>query len=224
MKKNKKTTRKLTRKGKLLALILGVAAALAILLLLSEVILPSVEKNVKEAANTENEADGKEGETKLFYSGLTPEQLDGYAECDKNIFYSVNGMGGHLTAENAVALDGERGLFWVRYIDAVMRGDEKAYSGLFSKNFDFSNPIERYASGELDFPPQRLHNIKIELWREETDPASGVTQSIFYVEYNIYRNEGDFRADMSYDTAPLAVTVTEANGNVLITEVGYRYN
>ena len=63
MKKNKKTTRKLTRKGKLLALILGVAAALAILLLLSEVILPSVEKNVKEAANTENEAVGKEGET-----------------------------------------------------------------------------------------------------------------------------------------------------------------
>ena len=94
----------------------------------------------------------------------------------------------------------------------------------YVKNFDFSNPIERYASGELDFPPQRLHNIKIELWREETDPATGVTQSVFYVEYNIYRNEGDFRADMSYDTAPLSVTVTEANGNVLITEVDYRYN
>ncbi|MBE6572030.1 MAG: hypothetical protein E7656_07270 [Ruminococcaceae bacterium] len=224
MKKNKKVTRKLTKKGKLLAWIVGLAAVLALLLLLSEVILPSVEKSVKESANTQRAEDDEEGETKLFYSGLTPEQLEGYAECDKSIFYSVNGMGGHLTAENAVALDGERGLFWVKYIDAVMQGDEKAYSALFSKKFDFSNPIERYASGELDFPPQRLHNIKIELWREETDPETGVTESVFYVEYNIYRNEGDFRADMSYDTAPIAVTVTESDGTVLITDVKYRYN
>ena len=220
MKKNKK--RKLTKKGKLLVGFMIVAAVLLLLLILSEVVLPSLEKNIKqskvEAVTDEN------GETKLFYSDLTPAQLEGYAECDKNIFYSVNGVGGHLTQADAYLQDGNRGVFWVNYVNALMNGDEAAYSALFSKKFDFSNPIERYASGELDFPEQRLYNIKIELSREQTDPSTGICQSVFYVEYNIYRNEGNFRTDMSYDTAPLAVTIEESDGVVLITDVRYRYN
>ena len=63
-----------------------------------------------------------------------------------------------------------------------------------------------------------------ELAREQTDPSTGICQSVFYVEYNIYRNEGNFRTDMSYDTAPLAVTIEESDGVVLITDVRYRYN
>ncbi len=222
MKKNKKVTRKLSKKGKLLAWIAGIVLVLALLALLSEVVLPSLEKKVTDTGR-EQAASEEEEETKLFYSDLSPEQLEGYADCDTQIFYSVNGVGGHLTEESAFADDGYRGLFWVNYIKAIMSGDEAAYSALFSKKFDFSNPIERYASGKLDFPPQRLYNIKIELADEKADPSTGERESVFYVEYNIYRNEGDFRTDMSYDTAPLAVTIVESGEKVLITDVQYRY-
>ena len=223
MKKNKKSSRKLSKKGKLLVWFVAAMAVLALLSLLSEVILPSLEKKVVENGRKQQEIRDDDGETKLFYSDLTQEQLAGYDECDKQIFYYVNGVGGHLTQESAFADDGYRGLFWVEYIKALMNGDEATYSSLFSADFDFSNPIERYASGELDFPPQRLYNIKIELAQEKIDPTNDVTESVFYVEYNIYRNEGDFRTDMSYDTAPLAVTVVESDGKVLITDVQYRY-
>ncbi len=223
MKNNKKVTRKLSKKGKLLVWFVAIVLVLALLALLSEVVLPSLEKKVTEAGKEHITAEDDNTETKLFYSDLSPEQLAGYADCDKQIFYSVNGVGGHLTEEGAFADDGYRGLFWVNYIKAIMSGDEATYSSLFSEKFDFSNPIERYASGKLDFPSQRLYNIKIELADEKADPSTGMTESVFYVEYNIYRNEGDFRTDMSYDTAPLAVTVVESDGKVLITDVQYRY-
>lgn len=223
--KNKKIKRKLTKKGKLLVWAVGIVVALAVLALLSEVVLPSLEKDLKEnISDTDQNVTDTNEETKLFYTNLTPEQLAGYEECDKNIFYSIHGVGGHLTAEDAYLQDGNRGAFWLNYITAIMNGDEKAYSALFSKKFDFSNPIERYADGKLDFPPQRLYNIKIELADEKKDPSTGVCESVFYVEYNIYRNEGDFRTDMSYDTAPLAVTIVESNETVLITDVRYKYN
>ena len=221
MKNNKKAKRKLNKKGKLLVAVVVVAIVLAVLWLLSEVVLPSVEKNVKES--TVKSITNENGETKLFYSNLTPEQLEGYAECDKNIFYYIDGVGGILSADDAYFQDGDRGVFWVNYINALMDGDEASYSALFSNKFDFSNPIERFADGKNDFPPQRLHNIKIELAREQTDPSTGIRESVFFVEYNIYRNEGDFRTDMSYDTAPLAVTINEVGGKILITEVKYRY-
>ena len=223
-KRNNKTVRtKKTagRKKVLLTAVIIAAVLLAAVAVAAEVIIPAMSENADKSEDTYFG-------TGAFYDPekLTEEMLEGYDECIKQIYYKKDGVESLITDGNYYEIGGNAAVFFSKYIEAIKNGDCKAYSECFSDKYDFENKIDPYASGEIEFPPQRLHDIHIESLEERVDPETGLINGKFVVTYRIYCNEGNFRRDMDIynETAPLLVSTEEADGEVKITEVSYLYS
>lgn len=207
------------RKKKLVTAIIIIAVLLFTALLLSEAVLPAISQRLA-ADKTENFTG-----THIFTdeSLITPEQLAGYDSCVKDIYYKKDGVEALITDGKFYEFGGNAAVMFSKYIDAIKNGDSAAYAACFSEKYDFENGLDRFASGENTFPPQRLYDIRIEQLDERYDENSGFTLGLFCVTYRIYLNTGDFRNDMTDDTAPLIFTTEEFNGDVKITDIAYRY-
>lgn len=215
---NKKQSSKL-RKKRLFCAVIITAGVLLILYVLAYLVLPQIsfESYRAGAATT--------GGTKIFYdeSSLTEEQLDGYNELVTDIYYTSGGVETLITDGRFYEAGGSPAVMFAKYIEAIKNGDHKAYAECFSGKYDHQNGIDRFASGENEFPPQRLYDIKIEELDTLYDEESGLTLGLFSVSYRIYLNTGDFRNDITDDTAPLIFATEQVGDVVKITNIVYRY-
>lgn len=159
-----------------------------------------------------------------FYSQdeITKEMLEEYETDYKyvgNITYTIDGQTAIINSKNAYSFGGADAQFFLEYFKAVSEGDHKAYSLLFSDDFDLRK--DPFASGKVSFPPQRIYDVKVEV----ADTTPGDTKGTFFVDYRIYCNEGDFRIDIDKDSAysPLVFETEKAGDNIKITNIYHRY-
>lgn len=211
---------KLKRKKKLAVSIAVVAALLGILALIAYVIIPALDS----APNI----DRAEIITGRFYSPseITPEVLAEYErdyKYDGTIIYSKDGQTAQVNSDGAYNFGGKAAEFFVSYFDSVAKGDKKAYAKHFAADFDYSK--DPFASGKLDFSPQRIYDVKVEAYSEEIDKETNIIKGTFYVDYRIYYNEGDFRIDIDRDNAysPLVFETTQIGDEIKIVDLYHRY-
>ncbi|MBR5528109.1 MAG: hypothetical protein IKV97_03830 [Clostridia bacterium] len=220
MSKNNKDTQ---RKRVLLKVVIAVVLAIGVLALLSEVILPKVSQKVAESISENIEEAGTP--TRIFYdeSAITPEQLAGYDDCVKDIYFKKDGMESLVTDGKFYELGGNTAVMLAKYIEAVKNGDSVSYAECFSPKYDSEKGFDRFASGTEAFPPQRLYDIHIECLDERYFEESGTTLGLYSVSYRIYLNTGDFRSDIGDDTAPLIFTTEDDGESAKIIDISYRY-
>ncbi|MBE6622743.1 MAG: hypothetical protein E7621_00915 [Ruminococcaceae bacterium] len=216
--KTKKELRK--RKKKLVVIAFSVCILLGILAFIAYVVIPAFDSGI----NIER----SEIITGNFYSEdeITPEIIDIYEKEYKYkgyIAYTFDGQTSYVNSQSAYSSGGKTAEFFVKYFDAVAEGDKNAYSLLFSPGFDFSK--DPYASGKIDFPPQRIYDVSVELSEEIYDKNSGITKGTFFVDYRIYCNEGNFRIDIDKDHAfsPLVFETETFGDEIKIVDIYHRY-
>ena len=212
------------KKKRLIRILCLAAGVLAVLFILAEFLLPHI------AARTDGKnspsASQNEVTTRYFYDDrfLTDEDLAEYETFNRDVsFKNPQGVETLVTDSDYVSAGGEEAVLFGKYIDAIKNGDSAAYAACFSEEYDFENGLDRFARGDETFPPQRLYDIRIEALDTLSDEQSGITQSLYDVRYRIYKNTGDFRSDMTDDTAPLLFVVETKNGETRITDIAYRY-
>lgn len=207
------------RKKRLFRAVIIIAAALIVLYVLAYLVLPHISFDSYRAGAATN------GGTKIFYdeSTLTKEQLDGYGELVTDIYYTSGGVETLINDGRFYEAGGYPAVMFAKYIEAIKNGDNKAYAECFSEKYDSENGLDRFASGEYEFPPQRLYDIRIEELDTLYDKQSGLTLGLFSVSYRIYLNTGDFRNDITDDTAPLIFATEQVGETVKITNIVYRY-
>lgn len=205
------------KKKTLIKIIVCVAVLLGILFVISEALPHVIKTNPKQNST--------EFETKIFYdeSKITEEQLGIYDTFIKDIYYSVNGQETLITDGKYYDVGGNEAVLFGKYIEAIKSGDNIAYAECFDKSFDFENSIDRFADGVDTFPPQRLYDIHIEELDRKYEESLGLTAAIFSVSYRIYLNTGDFRTDITDDTAPLIFVTMNDGQKAKITDIFYRY-
>ncbi len=208
------------RKKKLVVIAFSVGFLLGILAFIAYVIIPAFDSGI----NIER----SEIITGNFYSEdeITPEILDTYEKEYKYkgyIAYTFDGQTSYVNSQSAYSFGGKSAEFFVKYFDAVAGGDKRAYSLLFSPKFDISK--DPYASGKIDFPPQRIYDVSVELSEEIYDKNSGITKGTFFVDYRIYCNEGNFRIDIDKDHAfsPLVFETETVGDEIKIVDIYHRY-
>ena len=208
------------RKKKLAVSVIVVAVLLGILALFAYVIIPAI-------VGVENIGRG-EIITGNFYSEdeITEEVLAEYEKEYKYkgyISYTKDGQMSFVNSDSAYSFGGSAAELFIDYFDAVSNGDRKAYSRLFADDFD--NSKDPYASGVIDFPPQRIYDVKIEVAEEYIDKETNIIKGTFFVDYKIYYNEGDFRIDIDREnSSSVLVFETEQIGDeVKIVDVYHRY-
>ena len=127
------------------------------------------------------------------------EETDIYADPDyvvlfpDRIEYSDDGGLSYKKAdrEDIERVGGNKLVFLNKYFDAVKMGDHEAVNAMLTEAY-----IEKNGKYE-DFPMQKVFNIKITR-KNYNDPAydnAEYDDYYFVVSYNIYRNDGMFRAD-----------------------------
>ena len=208
------------RKKKLAVSLIVVAILLGVLSLIVYVIIPALDR----APDIER----SEIITGRFYSEseITEEVLAEYErdyKYDGTIIYTKDGQTAQVNAGGAYSFGGKAAEFFVSYFDAVAKGDKKAYAKHFAADFDYSK--EPFASGKLDFPPQRIYDVKVEAYSEEIDKETNIIKGTFYVDYRIYCNEGDFRIDIDRDNAysPLVFETEQIGDEIRIVDLYHRY-
>lgn len=209
---------KKTQKKKILGIIILCAAVcLGILFAVSEA-LPHLLKITKKPQE-------REFETKIFYDAerITDQQLSAYDTFVKDIYYKTNGQETLITDGKYYEVGGCEAVLFGKYIEAIKNGDNKSYAECFDSSFDFENSIDRFARGDEAFPPQRLYDIRIEELDRKYEESLGLTAAIFSVTYRIYLNTGDFRTDITDDTAPLIFITMSDGEKAKITDIFYRY-
>lgn len=209
---------KKTHKKKVLGIaIMCIAVCLVILFAVSEA-LPHIAKNAKKQTE-------REFETKIFYDAerITDQQLSAYDTFVTDIYYKSNGQETLITDGNYYETGGCEAVLFGKYIEAIKSGNNISYAECFDQNYDFENGIDRFARGDETFPPQRLYDIHVEELDRKYDESLGLTAAIFSVTYRIYLNTGDFRTDITDDTAPLIFITMSDGQKAKITDIFYRY-
>lgn len=209
-------------KIRLLTVVLAAAVLLAVLYAAAEWGLPALSG----ALNRRDTAEIPSGGTRLFYEEEQFSDADAreYEQQIRDIYYkNKDGVETLITHENYRQTGDSAAVLFGDYIDAVKNGDSGAYAACFSERYDFENGMDRFASGEESFPPQRLYDIHIEQLDSLYDEATGITAGLFDVRYRIYKNTGDFRNDITDDMAPLLFVTEEIHGETKITDIRYRY-
>ena len=222
LKKDSEETKRLlkARKKKLLLWVLSLGLVLLLLALIAYVIIPLFDRT--------SYIERSEIITGNFYSEdeITSEILDLYDKEYKYkgyIAYTFDGQTSFVNSETAYSFGGESAEFFVKYFDAVSNGNKEKYSALFSPDFDLSK--DPYASGRIDFPPQRIYDVSVEVSEEIYDKSSGITKGTFFVDYRIYCNEGNFRIDIDKDNSfsPLVFETEKVAGEIKIVNIYHRY-
>ena len=94
--------------------------------------------------------------------------------------------------------------FFLKYFDALKKGDTKAYASLFTKSYK-KNPKGFEKDFTRKFPPQELFDIEVRELMRTTDTREEYTYEgkkcffgYYIVSYKINENDGMFRRDL-YD-------------------------
>ncbi len=201
-----------------------IAALMAVMLVLSEVVLPGIYNSSVNKNDGDFEFTGTG--TRRFYleSEITPELLSGYDDCLKYIYYETDGEKTLVTKDNFYEVGGYPAVFFSEYIEAIKNGDSEKYAEFFSDSYDSENGLDKHASGKYTFSPQRLYDINIKVISEKFNKETGLTDGEYEVTYRIFLNTGDFRNDITDDTAPLVFKTVSYGEAMEIVDVSYRYN
>lgn len=126
---------------------------------------------------------------------------------DRYLHFSDGTEGTILTWESNER--GPVGYLLLKYFDAVMHGDVKAYNACFTSDY-----LKEH--GETDyFTMQRVYNINILLmdsYSFEEGIYAGYTRYRLRVDYCIMRNDGTFRDDIPSDRSHPVVFEVLSNG------------
>lgn len=208
------------KKKRLLTVLLSIAVLLLLMFAAAELILPRI------TAHDTQKDDVRPAETRLFYdeSRITEQDLAEYETLNRYIsFKNHDDVEVLITDGDYESVGGAEAVLFGQYIEAIQNGDNRTYAACFSDQYDFENGTDHFADGTEAFPPQRLYDIRIEALDTLHDEQSGITQSLYDVRYRIYKNTGDFRRDMTDDTAPLLFLVETRDGVTRIVDIAYRY-
>ena len=88
-------------------------------------------------------------------------------------------------------IGGDKLVFLSKYFDAVKRGDHESLNAMLTQDYIDENGLYE------DFPMQKLFNISVVrmLYNDPAFDGGEYDDYYFVVSYNIYRNDGLFRAD-----------------------------
>jgi hypothetical protein len=134
----------------------------------------------------------------------TPRQSYNYPDTDwdRNIFEEsfYMGLDREIKYSDGIAVtainEGNRHIYPVEaqfmhdVVNMIINGDYEAYNGIFADEY---YDIITYDDLRLEFPMQPLYNIEMQII------AATETSTDVKLSYKIYRNDGMFRNDMSYN-------------------------
>ncbi len=202
-----------------------IVALIAVMLVLSEVVLPGIYDASSKSDNRGDDYEYSGSGTRRFYldEEITPELLRGYDDCLKYIYYEKDGEKTLVTDGSFYEVGGYPAVFFSEYIDAIKRGDSEKYTEFFSDSYDSENGLDKHASGEYGFSPQRLYDVSIKVLSEKFNEETGLTDGEYELTYRIFLNTGDFRNDITDDTAPLVIRTVSYGEAMEIVDVDYRY-
>lgn len=176
---------------------LGITASIFSALLLLLGFLCLVMSFLKRGNKKVDFAEKAEG-TEFFSADYSADPLccSGYAEMDRDVFFTdSSGFGEYLTEEDG-ASDDARGLIY-NYFDALKSGDAAKHASLLSDDY------KRNFAVQEKFTPQKLYDIKAEFLTGGHEGSKYV--EAYRVSYGIYNNDGTFRADVGSGTVNVTV-------------------
>ena len=199
--------------------ILFICAAILLLIILSELVLPALLNAVK---NLEHIA-AKSGTYESGYNFWDADADDsGYEKLENDGFWLVtDGESTYITIGDANG-KGKHAEFFSRYFDLVKNGDCDGYFSLFSEKYYESgrNAYDRCALEKREFSPQRLYDMEARLLGELSDTANDAYYGVYLVSYSIFHNDGSFRTDIPDGyRLPLVFEIEGHGGELLIKDI-----
>ncbi|MBO7310708.1 MAG: hypothetical protein J6U86_04875 [Clostridia bacterium] len=194
------------RAKKNLLIAIAIICALIVLLLIASIIIDSIqEKNdITEIDYDFYPADYNED---IFNDQEYTQLINGgfieYTDSTTNLTIGIN----RETAKE----HGDTVEFIVEMIYDIIYGDHISYNKNFSDAYYKSNsPLNT-------FTMQKIYDVKITYISEESE--SNYTKYLYCLEYKIYENNGTFRRDIGEGSKKQYVTISNANGELLIDSI-----
>ena len=132
-----------------------------------------------------------------------------YAKKTKDVFFSYDGEGEYLTAQNYLTANPAGKMFY-NYFECVIKGEYTVYPKFFSEEFKENAVLPE------KFTMQKLYDISVNL--ETRQPFEDGYVETYYVRYRIMDNNGTFRSDLENNTViPVYYTVYVTDASALIT-------
>lgn len=132
-----------------------------------------------------------------------------YAKKQKDVFFSYDGEGEFITAQNYLSANVSGKMFY-NYFDCVIKGEYSVYPAFFSDEFKEDAILPE------KFTMQKLYDISVTL--ESRQPYEQGYVELYSVRYRIMDNNGTFRSDLKDDTViPVYYTVYVTQDSALIT-------
>ena len=142
-----------------------------------------------------------------------PKDDPAYMAKDREVWFSDDaGVGSPLDASVASS-DTIKGLMY-KYFQSLKEGDATAHANLLSSSYK-----EKFVVQER-FTPQKVHNIRINF--NQGEKRDGVSYWHYKVSYEIYENNGTYRADIGSETAKIMhFEIVYEEGSYKINSIGY---
>jgi hypothetical protein len=137
-----------------------------------------------------------------------------YAEFDRTIYlnpYGTADAGETVSVDEQTVIGyGEPATLLYRLVNAILLGDAEAYNSFFTVSYLQENGAKE------PFTMQKLYDVRIGFYGSLYDEKTATRQTIYRLEYKIFRNDGTFRDDVGSD-------MSKAQHFVLVeTADGYR--
>jgi hypothetical protein len=141
---------------------------------------------------------------------LSARTRDEYAQLDSRVHISDPSTGATYSLEEEDLASAEPyARFFYDYFEAVIAGDNESYATYFSDDY-----LAAVALPE-DFTPQRIYDIRVTPYQEDTERGSA-----YLVDYKILRNNGTFRTDVGSNASrTLVIYLVETDGTLHINEI-----
>lgn len=142
-----------------------------------------------------------------------PEEDPAYMAKERRVwFIDDKGLGLFLDESNASS-NSIAGLMY-RYFEALKNGDAAAHEQLLSQSYGESYVIQKR------FTCQKVHDINVKFNQGNT--VDGVGRWYYRVSYEIYENNGTYRADIGSETARvMSFEIVYEGGEYKINSIGY---
>lgn len=195
--------------------VLWVCAAISLLIVLSELVLPALLNAVR---NLEHIA-AKSGTYEQGFNFWDADADDsGYAELKNDGFWLTgDGESTYITIGDAQG-KGKSAEFWSEYLGYLKSGDCENYFSLFSEKYYEAGrgAYDRCALEKRAFAPQRLYDMEVELLGELSDTETDTWYGVYLVSYSIFHNDGSFRTDIPDGYRLPLVFELEGHGDTLL--------
>jgi len=108
---------------------------------------------------------------------------------------------------------GEEVAFFAKYISYMIHGEVHSYNKCYSqKYYETNQPKEK-------FTMQKIHDVKLTYYEENTTDENGVKSVTYKLEYGILENNGTLRDDFLHGTKPQYITISNREGSWRIDSV-----